>query len=476
MSFGTATVNMQRPAPFRLRADDAERLCAGRWYGQTREVTIRGAAIDSRKVAPGCLFACLRGERADGHDFAEIAVGTGASLILAERVLKVPVPVLVVRDVATALAALASEFRSRVTGTIWIGVAGANGKTTTKELIAAACRAAGREPVLVTQGNLNNHLGVPLTVFSLPERARFAVIELGSNHPGELPQLAAIAKPDIGCVVSIGPEHLEGFADLAGVTREECSLFTAQPASAAAFLGTYSLATQAAHHGTNAEALLTIARHAAAGRTLHVSGPADSTGDVLRTPAGEARLRLLGAHNHANAWLAYQVAVAAGVPAAAALSGIASVKATPGRLRPLQAGPHLIIDDCYNANPASMEAGLMVLAGYSGRRLAVLGHMGELGAASKHGHELVGATAASLGVALIAVGPLAAPILASYRNAGGTDGQTAADRTLATTLATAWMRGGAATVLIKGSRSAHLESVVDALCVAHGLPAPGGVH
>lgn len=474
---GTATVNLSRPAPFRLRAEDAERLTGGRWHGQPREATIRGAVIDSRRIHPGCLFACLAGERADGHDFAAAAVGSGAALILASRPVKVPAPVLVVRDVAAALGALAAEFRQRTRGCTWIGVAGANGKTTTKELIAAACRAGTRDPVLVTQGNLNNHLGVPLTVLSLPERARFAVVEIGSNHPGELPVLAAIVRPDHGCVVSIGPEHLEGFGDLAGVTREECSLFQALPSTAAAFLGVHGLAGQAAAHGSDAASLTAIARELAAGRTLVASDLPAGSGDELSTPVGTIHLNLLGTHNRANAWLAWQVAVAAGVPDRDALSGIAAVRATPGRLRPLPVGANLVIDDCYNANPASMQAGLAVLAARGGRRLAVLGHMGELGDASLHGHRLVGSEVARLGLSLIAVGPMAQPILDAYRAAGGADGQHAADRQTAGTLAARWLRGGeAASVLVKGSRSAHLEDALSVICEAFGMKFPGGVH
>lgn len=474
---GTATVNLSRPAPFRLRAEDAERITGGRWLGQPREATVRGASIDSRRIQPGCLFACLPGGRADGHDFAAAAVGSGAALILAARPVKVPAPVLVVRDVAAALAALAAAFRARAQGCTWIAVAGANGKTTTKELIAAACRAGARGPVLVTQGNLNNHLGVPLTVLSLPERAAFAVVEIGSNHPGELPALAAIVQPHLGCVVSLGPEHLEGFGDLAGVAREECSLFRALPPAAKAVLGIFGLPDQAEAHGSSAAELIGIARGLADGRDLALSGLPPGAGDALRTPAGDAVLGLIGEHNRANAWLAWQVAVAAGVPGADALAGIAAVRAAPGRLRPLRIGPHLVIDDCYNANPASMQAGLAVLAARGGRRLAVLGHMGELGEASLRGHRLVGAEAARHGVALIAVGALARPILDAYREAGGADGQPAADRQVAGTMAARWMRaGGPAGVLVKGSRSAHLEDALEAVCAAFGARFPGGVH
>lgn len=463
---GTATLDLSRPAPFRLEASRAEAITGGRWLGQPREATVRGAAIDNRRVAAGCLFACLRGARADGHDFAAAAVGSGAALVLASRALRVPVPVLVVRDPAAALLALAAEFRSRVTGCTWIGVAGANGKTTAKELIAAACRAGSREPVLVTQGNLNNHLGVPLTVLSLPERARYAVIEMGSNAPGELPALAAAVRPDVGCVVSLGPEHLAGFGDLAGVAREECALFSALPAGGTALLGVHALAEECRALGVDERAILTIAEAAAAGRRLVTTGI---------EPGIE--LALLGEHNRANAALALRAAIAAGVPEPAARAGLATVRAVPGRLRPLLAGGHLLIDDCYNANPASMAAGLAVLAERPGRRLAVLGHMAELGEASAGGHARVGALAARAGATLIAVGPAAEPMLAAYAAAGGIDGRGVADPAAAAVAAAAWLSGGPpASVLVKGSRSAHLEDCLARLCEGLGATWPGGVH
>jgi UDP-N-acetylmuramoyl-tripeptide--D-alanyl-D-alanine ligase len=457
----TSTVHLLRPAPLALDAIEAERRTGGRWIGKARSVTVRGACLDSRRVSPGCIFVCIAGARADGHDFAAAAVGDGAALILASRPVPVPVPVLVVPDVARALAALAGLLRERTRGCTWIGVAGANGKTTTKELIAGALRAGTTAPVLVTQGNLNNHLGVPLTVLSLPERARYAVVELGSNHPGELAPLAAVVRPDLGCVVSIGPEHLEGFGDLAGVTREECSLFAALPAGAPCWLGAHGLAAQAAAHGTSGAALESLARQVATGRDLRISteapGRSDGPAEILATPAGEARLQLIGPHNRANAWLAWQVAVAAGVPGRDALLGIAAVRPVSGRLRTVAHQQHVILDDTYNANPASMEAGLIVLASRAGRRLAVLGHMGELGPAHDHGHRLVGEAVRRLGVDAIAVGPLATGIA----DAAGCP--HAADRAAAITLARAWMAQGPGTILVKGSRSAKLEEVVAGL-------------
>lgn len=462
-------------AELTLAAQLAEQLTGGTWIGADQQVRIRGAVIDSRAVTHGCLFACLPGSRVDGHDFAETAVGDGAALVLASRPLQLPVPVLVVADVALALAAIAGEFRRRYDpACTWIGIGGANGKTTTKELLAAACNAAAPERVHATRGNLNNHLGVPLTLLATPPGMRYCVIELGANHAGEIAALAALAKPQVGVVVSIGPEHLEGFGDLAGVARAECELFAALPVHAPALIGLSGMAEHVAAHGTSVDAMLEIVRTAAHGRSLVLVG-GEGTGHVPvnGTAQGEVidvlldgvsvRLPLLGHHNLANATLAYQTAVAAGVAPAIARDGLRRVRPVAGRLVPRHIGKHLILDDTYNANPASMAAGLAVLAQQPGQRLAVLGAMGELGEASDAAHQRVGALAAEHGLPLITVGEAAHRIGDGYRTAGGTVWNHAPDRAGALALVRKVLAQGPSTVLVKASRSAALDQVVRGL-------------
>ncbi len=486
-SASASSATADGPAPFMLEAIDAERLTKGTWIGGRRAV-IRGATVDSRQVTPGCLFACLPGVNVDGHDFAASAVGSGAALVLATRKVDVPVPVLVVNDVTVALARLATEFRRRFApDCVWIGVAGANGKTTTKELVAAACAAAAPGRVHATRRNLNNQLGVPLTVLATPAGSRFAVIEIGANHPGEVSALAAIARPQVGLVTSIGPEHLEGFGDLLGVARAECELLAALPAEAPALIGLDGAAAHARAVHLDPRVIADTARAAAKGRRLTiiggdepdavaVGGSADPEGSTLTTPAGEVRLRLLGRHNLANACIAFHAAVAAGVPAELALAGLAAVAPVPGRLTPRTCGPHLILDDSYNANPASMTAGLAVLAAAPGRRLAVLGYMGELGEGEIDAHRRVGAETARLGLPLIAVGAGAFALGAGYRAANGTWLREAADATAAAALAAAWLAEGPTTVLVKASRSARLEIVVQILLSQHGAASPASSH
>ncbi len=474
-------ISVPAAAELVLDARTVERLTGGTWIGSGQQVTIRGATLDSRAVTAGCLFACLDGVRADGHDFAETAVGDGAVLVLASRLVNVPVPVVLVADVPLALAALATEFRRRYDPSCtWIGIGGANGKTTTKELIAAACGAATPGRVHATRGNLNNHLGVPVTVLATPPGMRFAVIELGANHPGEVAALTAIAQPQLGVVVSIGPEHLEGFGDLIGVTRAECELFSGLPMGAPALIGLAGMADQALAHGTSMTALMAIIRTAATGRALAlVGGEAASNGHggehfaVEGTVQPESievvldgralRLPLLGRHNLANATLAYHAVRAAGVSPAEACEGLARVRPVAGRLVPRRLGAHLILDDTYNANPASMAAGLAVLADHDGPRLAVLGGMGELGDTSASAHLQLGALAARLGLPLITIGDTAMPIGQGFLSAGGTAWQHAGDRTAAIGLVRRILAQAPTTVLVKASRSAGLEQVVRGL-------------
>ena len=463
------------PAPLRLAPDAAEALTAGRWYGPRTEVVVRGAAIDSRQVRPQSLFACLQGERVDGHDFAVIAVGAGAALILAARALPAigVVPVLVVADVARALGQLAAEFRRRMHGVQWIGVTGSSGKTTVTGLIAAAAAAAG--PTHATHGNLNNHLGVPLSVLATPEGVAYAVIEMGANHRHEITALCAIAQPTVGVISSIGPAHLEGFGGIEGVARAKSEIFASLPAGATAIIGISGLDLVAARLGTTPARLLAPVREAASGRRLilvgspecPVDGQVDDEGITLRTPLGEARLPLLGGHNLANAAVAYQAARAVGIGAGLALSGLEQAVSVPGRLCLRRAGPARILDDSYNANPGSMIAGLHVLAQASGRRLAVLGAMGELGADALSGHQLVGIEAARLALPLVVVGAAAQALADAYVSAGGPSCTVVPDHAAAIALILFEIRQGPLTILVKASRSSALDRVVDGVLRAY---------
>lgn len=463
-------ISAAAPAPFTLDQATAERLTGGIWMGAALTATIHGATQDSRQVQPGMLFVCCAGQNQDGHDHAPAAVAAGASLVLATRRVEVGVPVLVVPEVAPALAKLATEFRSRHRGAVWLAVTGSNGKTTTKELLAAACGAPAGA-VHFTRGNLNNHLGVPLTVLATPPGVTHVIIEMGANHPGEIAALAAIVHPDVGVISSIGPAHLEGFGDLVGVARAKGELFAALPHGSEALCGIHGLAGICAPFAIDPQAVLDVLRERAMDRRLTLIGGPNhpihgevlADGIELRTDAGSVRLPLLGAHNLANATIAFRAAVAAGIAPNQALAGLATVAPVHGRLATVPLGEHRIIDDSYNANPGSMVAGLQVLARQPGRRLAVLGAMGEMGAAHTHGHAQVGAEAARLELPLVVVGVNATPMVAAYREAGGSAVELVADHQAALAVVQRHLAAGPTTVLIKASRSAGLDRVVQAL-------------
>jgi UDP-N-acetylmuramoyl-tripeptide--D-alanyl-D-alanine ligase len=462
------------PAPFAMQAAQAERMTGGRWIGPRQDVVLRGAVIDSRLVRAHSLFVCLAGERVDGHDFAEQAARSGAALILASRELPglAATPVLVVADVVRSLAIFATSFRRLLSTTHWIGVTGSSGKTTVKELISAAISRVGS--TYATAGNLNNHLGVPMSVLAVPEGTQYAVIEMGANHQHEISALSAIVQPMLGVISCLGPAHLEGFGGIEGVARAKSELFAALPVGATAILGISGLDMVAARLGTTPARMLAPVREAAAGRRLllvgspecPVDGEVDDSGLTLRTPLGSARLPLLGGHNLANAAIAYQAARALGIEPGAALEGLEQVRSVPGRLCLRLAGRHRILDDSYNANPGSMIAGLQVLSASRGRHLAVLGAMGELGMDAERGHRLVGIEAARLGLPVIVVGPQAQPLADAYVQAGGVSCQRADTAEEATRMALADLKNGPCSVLVKASRSSALDRVVTALISA----------
>jgi UDP-N-acetylmuramoyl-tripeptide--D-alanyl-D-alanine ligase len=204
------------------RLSEAAGVAGGRLEG--RDAEFAGVSTDSRSIERGMLFVALRGERFDGHEFVAGAAGRGAAGAVVSRAIDAPLPQVVVGDTLAALAAIAADWRAR-SGALVLGVGGSNGKTTTKEMLAAILAGAGA--TLATRGNLNNHIGVPLTLLRLEPGHRFAVIEMGANHPGEIAALAALAKPSIALVTNAGDEHLEGFGDLEGVARAEGEMYAA---------------------------------------------------------------------------------------------------------------------------------------------------------------------------------------------------------------------------------------------------------
>ena len=361
---------------------------------------VNGITTDTRKIEKGDVFLALRGERFDGHDYLRDAVRDGASALVVSRPPKLDtpgVPIFEVKDTLIALGALAHYWR-RAWGKTIVGVAGSNGKTSTKDLLKAAL---GRSyTVHATTGNLNNRIGVPLTLLALPPDADVAVIELGTSLPGEVAILRDIVEPDIALVTSIAEEHLEGLGDLAGVLREEAAVYegvavaiapSAQPEIAEA---AREKAKRVVVAGLDANADLKPHRWEI--------GP-DGLG-VIEIAGATVRPPVRGLHNLRNAMLALAVARECGVSYEDAAAGIAGMPQPKMRSAWEQVGDVTLINDAYNANPGSTRAAIELLKGTgSGRqRVIVLGTMRELGAASEQCHADIAGLALASGADIVA--------------------------------------------------------------------------
>jgi UDP-N-acetylmuramoyl-tripeptide--D-alanyl-D-alanine ligase len=339
---------------------------------------------DTRTVGTGNLFVALRGDRFDGHDFLADAVEKGAAALVvsdAAAAANLGVPVYVVPDTTVALGTL-GRYRRRAWGRTVVAVAGSNGKTSTKELTSAAL--GSRLSVYATRGNLNNHVGVPLTLLAIPDDADVAVVEIGTNHPGEVATLRAIVEPDVAIVTSIGEEHLEGLGDLGGVLREESAVFDG-----------VRVAIVPAAQPEVGDAARTVARSTVSAgldrgdvRPDSWSIAPDGAG-VLRFGDIEVRPPLRGEHNLRNAMLAIATARTLGLSFEDAASGIARTPALPMRSAWLEIGRFTVINDAYNANPGSARESLRMLAALDTprQRVAILGSMLELGAAGPTLHD-----------------------------------------------------------------------------------------
>jgi UDP-N-acetylmuramoyl-tripeptide--D-alanyl-D-alanine ligase len=362
--------------------------------------SVSGITTDTRKIGKGDVFVALKGERFDGHDYLGDAVRDGASALVvshAPRLNSAGVPIFEVRDTLVALGALGQYWR-RAWGRTIIGVAGSNGKTSTKDLIRAALSRS--YSVHATTGNLNNRIGVPLSLLSLQPDAEIAVIELGTSLPGEVAILRDIAEPDIALVTSIAEEHLEGLGDLAGVLREEAAVYegvavgiapSAQPEIAQAARGK---ARRVLIAGLEPNADLKPDRWEIGPDGL---GVVEVAGVIIRPP-------VRGVHNLRNAMLALAVARECGVTYEDAAAGIASMPQPKMRVAWEQVGNVTLINDAYNANPGSTRAAIELLQGTgSGRqRVIVLGTMRELGAASEQCHADIAGLALASGADIVA--------------------------------------------------------------------------
>jgi UDP-N-acetylmuramoyl-tripeptide--D-alanyl-D-alanine ligase len=449
------------------RLSEVVRCSQGRMAGEDREFT--SVSTDTRTMQPGALFVALAGPTFDGHDFVATAAEKGAAAALVSRPLSVDLPQIVAADPLAALSDFARAWRRQFKIPV-IGVTGSNGKTTTKELIGSILSQLG--PTLVTRGNLNNHIGVPLTLLELTDKHRYAVIEMGASHTGEIAHLASLAEPTIGIVTNAGAAHLEGFGSLQGVADGKGELFHALPLEGVAVINADDKFASQWRDTTTADRVLTFGFEQPADFMAHkvreVSSPAGFRIDFdLVTPEGTlpASIPLAGLHNLRNALGAAAAACAAGTPVEQIVSGLAAMKTVAGRLelKPAINGA-FIVDDSYNANPSSLKAGLDAMRSFAGPRWLVLGEMKELGPASDEFHAEVGRYARQAGIErLLAVGEGSHFAVEAF----GPGGQWFADVDALIRDARTSLTSGVA-VLIKGSRANRLERVSAALSAAPG--------
>lgn len=424
------------------------------------DVAVTGAVIDSRKIEAGNLFVALKGEHVDGHDFLAQAREAGASAALVSETRDDPLPQLKVKDVRQAFGRIAHAWLQQNRAQV-IAITGSNGKTSVKEMVRAILRQMG--PVLSTQGNLNNDLGVPLTVCRLDREDKFAVIEMGTNQPGEIAELVKIAVPDVAVINNVAPAHLEGFVSEEGVAREKGAIYTGLAVKGIAVVNA-DMPYQdlwAALIGNRKTIRFGLENEADIEADYIQLDPASSHFLVkIDGVSHHFSLPLPGLHNVNNALAAIAVSRALEIPVDAMVRGLASVQAVPHRLQLRRGvGESRLIDDTYNANPGSYLQALKTLSGFKGEHWLVLGDFGELGKDSDAIHGQMGEQARQAGVSrLLTVGQSSRTATQSF----GCGAQHFEDiETLQQCLQQELSKD--VTCLIKGSRFMQLDKLADQL-------------
>ena len=419
---------------------------------------IDAVTTDSRQIAPGALFVAIRGERFDAHQFCADVVARGAGALLVSEPQSVDCPQVLVNDTRYALGQLGALVRSRLQPKV-VAITGSCGKTTVKEMCAAILSLRG--PVLATQGNLNNEIGVPITLLRLTPEHAFAVMELGANHPGEIAWTTSLVKPDVALINNVAAAHLEGFGSLQGVALAKSEIFTGLNEQGMAivnadseFFGFWQADLEPNMHsfGIENSAADFFARDIRCDELARCSF-------TMVTPVGEVdiTLPLPGRHNVANALAAASLAQALDTSLMTIKRGLESLQPVKGRLCVLELPGLTLIDDTYNASVQSVLAAIDTLAALPGFRVLVFGDMGELGQEAEALHQKVGAHAKAAGLdAVFTVGRLA------EHAALAANGQHFADKpALFAALTPLLHRHEHLTLLAKGARSSHMEEVIE---------------
>ncbi len=428
------------------------------------DASFSGVSTDSRQVNAGDLFVALAGEKFDGHDYLDIAAKSGATAALVHMpIANSPLPLIVCKDTLAALGTLAGYWRGKFALPL-IALTGSNGKTTVKEMIASVLRAHcdNENAVLATEGNLNNHIGMPLTLLKLRTHHRYAVIEMGMNHEGEISYLTHIAKPQVALVNNAQHAHVGEVGGIEAVARAKGEIFSGLDADGMAIINTDDPSEPLWKSLARKHRALTFGLTQQADITAKYQLNATGTPMQVHTPRGDFSTLLMvpGEHNARNALAACAAAIALEIPLTAIAKGLSQFSGVKGRL---QRKPGIngadIIDDTYNANPDSVQAAIAVLAKSSGKKILVLGDMGELGADGAKLTAQLGTDAKQAGIdVLFTLGELSVNAARAF----GDGAKKFADLDgLVATLAP--MLDAKTVVLVKGSRFMRMERVVDAI-------------
>ena len=446
-----------------MRLSEAALATDGQLVGVDVEFCCVGT--DSRAIKKGQLFVALKGENFDGHEYAAQSLEQGASSVLVSEPLNVG-PAVVVKDTRLALGDLAAHWRAKFEVPV-VAITGSNGKTTVKEMLAAILKmAAGDDAsVLATQGNLNNDIGLPMTMLNLDKQHRYAVLEMGMNHTGELSYLTRLAKPNIALVNNAGTAHIGELGSVEAIANAKGEIFEGLVDGGTAIINADDVFASLWKSLASNHKQVTFGLKAKADVTATYELHAANSDIELITPKGTAKFSLPapGVHNVSNALAATSAALALNISLEKIATGLSNFAGVKGRLQAKQgfAGAK-VIDDTYNANPMSMKAAIDVLKASAGQRIFVMGDMAELGADAASMHAEIGAYAKTAGIEkFYALGALTKNAVTAF-GANAIHFETV--ETLAESLKS--MMNAETTVLVKGSRSMRMERVVEAIQLA----------
>ena len=427
------------------------------------DIIFSGCSIDSRTIEKGNLFIALNGANFDGHDYVSMAEKKGAAALLLEREVDHDKPFLKVKDARKAMGLLAKSWREEMTVPV-VAITGSNGKTTVKEMVSSILSELSE--VHATPGNLNNDIGVPLTLFGLDKKHQYAVIEMGANHPGEIEWLSAIARPNVAVITQCAPAHLEGFGDIDGVAKAKAEIYSGLQPSGIAIINADD--TYAEFWSKQCKLLNQLSFGIAStkadirAKNIQVVKQSASTDFELICSAGAIKIRLplAGTHNVMNALAAAACCLSLDVSLQSIKTGFEKMSPVKGRLQTNQGKQGArIIDDTYNANPTSLEAALNVLSNLEGTRYLVLGDMGELGDTAIELHHDAGVVAKQAGIdGLFTIGDLSINAMEAYG-----DGALHFESYEALNKVLLELLTKDTTILVKGSRAMQMERIVNRL-------------